>query len=193
MKLVEVILGSIFVHSLSCVQLCNPMELQHSRLPCPLLSRSLLKFMFFELMMPSNQLIFCHPLLLSSLFPSIRIFSSESALCIKWPNYCGFNISPSDEYAGLISFRWFGSHYKKSTWECITSFKPQNSLNIVIIVPFYNGLKRKNCPKLDITSITSRLFSRTHRHYRLLVICGCVTNLCFGLNNLFCSWISKSV
>ena len=138
--------------------------------------------------MPSNQLIFCCPLLLSLIFPSIRIFSSESALRIKWPKYWSFSISPSDKYAMLISFRWFGSYYKKSTWACITSFEPQNSLNVVIIVTFYNGLKRKNCPKSDITR---RLFSRTHRHYRLLVICGCITNLCFALNNLFCSWISK--
>ena len=58
--------------------------------------------------MPSNQLILCRPLLLlSSIFPSIRVFSNESALCIRWPNYWGFsfNISPSSEYSGLISFR----------------------------------------------------------------------------------------
>ena len=60
--------------------------------------------------MPSNHLILCHPfLLLPSVFPSIRVFSSESALCIRWPKYCGFSISPSNEYLGLISFRidWF--------------------------------------------------------------------------------------
>ena len=61
--------------------------------------------------MPSNHLILCHPLLLSSLFPSIRVFSNKSALCIRWPKYWSFsfNISPSNEYSGLISFRmdWF--------------------------------------------------------------------------------------
>ena len=56
--------------------------------------------------MPSNHLILCHPLLLlPSIFPSIRVFSNESALHIRWPEYWGFSIRPSSEYAGLISFR----------------------------------------------------------------------------------------
>ena len=61
--------------------------------------------------MPSNHLILCHPLLPLSIFPSIRVFSSESVLCIRWPRYWSFsfNISPSNEYSGLISLRmdWF--------------------------------------------------------------------------------------
>ena len=64
--------------------------------------------MSIELVMPSNHLILCHPLLfLPSIFPSIRVFSNESALCIRWPKYwCfSFNISPSNEHPGLISFR----------------------------------------------------------------------------------------
>ena len=67
--------------------------------------------LLIELVMPSNHLIFCHPLLfLPSIFPSIRVFfffSSESVLCIRWPKYWsfGFSISPSNEYSGLISFR----------------------------------------------------------------------------------------
>jgi len=70
-------------------------------------SRSLLKFMSIKSVMPSNHLILCHPLLLPSIFPSIRVFSSESVLHIKWPKYWSFNfsISPSNEYSGLISFR----------------------------------------------------------------------------------------
>ena len=66
------------------------------------------KPMSIELVMPSNQLILCHPLLLLlSVFPSIRVFSNESALRIRWPKYWSFsfNISPSDEHPGLISFR----------------------------------------------------------------------------------------
>ena len=75
-------------------------------------SRSLFKLMSIKLMMTSNHLFLCHPLLLlPSIFPSIRIFSNESALCIRWPKYCSFSfsISPSNEYSGLISFRidWF--------------------------------------------------------------------------------------
>ena len=71
-------------------------------------SRSLLKLMSIESVMPSNHLILCHPLLLlPSIFPSIRVFLNESALCIRWPRYWSFsfNISPSNEYSGLISFR----------------------------------------------------------------------------------------
>ena len=71
-------------------------------------SWSLLKLMSIESVMPSNHLILCRPLLLlPSIFPSIRVFSSESALCIRWPKYWSFsfNSSPSSEYSGLISFR----------------------------------------------------------------------------------------
>ena len=69
---------------------------------------SSLKLMSIELVMPSNHLILCHPLLfLHSIFPRIRVFSNESALCIRWPKYWSFsfNISPSSEHSGLISFR----------------------------------------------------------------------------------------
>ena len=73
-----------------------------------IISRSLPKLMFIESAMPSN---LCHPLPLPSIFPSIRIFSNESALRIRWPKYWSFSfsISPSNEYSGLISFRidWF--------------------------------------------------------------------------------------
>ena len=71
-------------------------------------SRSLLRLTSLELVMSSNHLILCHPLLLSpSIFPNIRVFSNESALCIRWPKYwsLSFSISPSNEYSGLISFR----------------------------------------------------------------------------------------
>ena len=71
-------------------------------------SRNPPKLMSTESVMPSNHLILCHPLLLlPSLFPSIRVFSNESAFCVRWPKYWsfGFSISPSSEYSGLISFR----------------------------------------------------------------------------------------
>ena len=91
----------------------QPHELQHTRLPCPsptpgAYTRSLLKFMSFTSVMPSNHLILCHLLiLLSSIFPSIRVFSNESTLCIRWPKYWSFSFSMSlsNEYSGLISFR----------------------------------------------------------------------------------------
>ena len=69
-------------------------------------SRSLLKLMSIESVMPSNHLILCHPLLLPSIFPSIRVFSNESVLCIRWPEYWSFsfNISPSNEHPELMSY-----------------------------------------------------------------------------------------
>ena len=75
------------------------------------ISQSLLKLMSIESVMPSNHLILCCPLLLlPSIFPSITVFSSESALHIMWPKYQSFSISPPNEHSGLISFRivWFG-------------------------------------------------------------------------------------
>ena len=76
------------------------------------ISWSLLKLMSIELVMPSNHLILCRPLLfLPSVFPSIRVVSNELAVCIRWPKYrsFSFSVSPSNEYSGLISFRidWF--------------------------------------------------------------------------------------
>ena len=87
----------------------RPHELQHARPPWSITnSQSLLKLMTIESVMPSNHLILCCPLLLPpSIFPSIRVFSNESALHIRWPKdwSFSFNISPSNEHSGLISFR----------------------------------------------------------------------------------------
>ena len=68
-------------------------------------SWSLLKLMSIKLVMPSNHLVLCCPLLLPSIFPSIRVFSNESVLHIRWSKYWSFSISPSNEYSGLISYR----------------------------------------------------------------------------------------
>ena len=101
------------VQLLSRVQLfVTPWTAAHQAPLSFTISQSLLKLVSIESMTPSNHLILYHPLLfLPSIFPSIRIFSNESALCIRWPKYWSFsfNISPSNEYSGLISFRihWF--------------------------------------------------------------------------------------
>ena len=87
----------------------QPHGLQHARLPCPITNtQSLLKLMSIESVMPSSHLILCRPLLLlPSIFPRFRVFSHESVLRIRGPKYWSFsfNISPSNEYSGLISFR----------------------------------------------------------------------------------------
>ena len=90
----------VFAQSLNCVHLFATQW----TVAC----QSLLKFMFTEEVMLSNHLILCRPFLfLPSFFPSIRVYSNESALCIRWPKYWSFSfsISPSSEYSGLVSFR----------------------------------------------------------------------------------------
>ena len=99
--------------SLSHVRLlATPWTAAHQASLSFTISQTLLKPMSIELVMPSNHLILCHPiLLLPSIFPSIRVLSNELALHIRWPNYWrfSFSISPSNKYSGLISFRidWF--------------------------------------------------------------------------------------
>ena len=101
----------VVVQWLSAVQLfVTPWTEAHQASLSFTISQNLLKLMFTESMMPSNHLILSHPLfLLPSIFPSIRVFSNELALLIRWPKYWNFSISPSYEYSGLISFRidWF--------------------------------------------------------------------------------------
>ena len=95
----------------SCLTLCDPMDCSTPGFPVSHQLQSLLKLMFIESVMLSNDLVLCHPLLLPSSFLIIRVFSNESALHIRWPTYWSFNfsISPANEYSGLISFRidWF--------------------------------------------------------------------------------------
>ena len=99
---------SSLVQSLSCVRLFETPWTAACQASLSITnSWSLFKLISIELVMPSNHLIFCHPLLPPSVFPSIRVFSNESALRIRWPKYWSFsfNISPSNEHPGLISFR----------------------------------------------------------------------------------------
>ena len=86
----------------------RPHELKHTRPPCPSPTPKFTQTHVHKLVMPSNNLILCHPLLLlPSIFPSIRFFSNESVFRIRWPKYWSFSfsISPSSGYSGLISFR----------------------------------------------------------------------------------------
>ena len=103
-----------FIDEISTVQLLSPVRLFATpwTAACQASvsitnSRSLLKPISIESVMPSNHLILCRPLLLPSIFPSIRVFANESALCVRWPKdwSFSFNISPSNEHSGLISFR----------------------------------------------------------------------------------------
>ena len=104
----SLLIGVPFSHSVVSNSL-RPHGLQHTRFPCPSPTPGTYsKLMNIKLVMPSNHLIVCHPLLLlPSIFPSIRVFSNESALRIRRPKYWGFsfNISPSNEHSGLSSYR----------------------------------------------------------------------------------------
>ena len=96
----------------SCLTLWTPWTAAHQASLFFIISWSSLRLMSIELVMPTNHLILCHPLLhLPSVFPSIRVFSNELALCIRWPQWSfSFSISPSSEYSGLISFRIFSRY-----------------------------------------------------------------------------------
>ena len=103
--------------------------------------QSLLKLMFIESVIPSNHLVLCHPLLLlSSIFPSIRVFSNESVLCIRWPKYWSFSLSinPTSEYSGLISFRidWFDGLAVQGTLRVFSNIRVQ-SINSIALSLLY--------------------------------------------------------
>ena len=107
------LVGIVVVYSLNRAQLfATPWTAAHQASLSFTISKSLLNFMSNQSLMPSNHLILCCPLLLPpSIFPSIRVFSNESALCIRWPKYWSFSFSicPSNECSGLTSFKidWF--------------------------------------------------------------------------------------
>ena len=113
-----------------------------------LYSRSLLKLMPIELVMPPSHLILCHPLLpLPSIFPNITVFSNESVLCIRWPKYWSFsfNISPSNEYSGLISLRM----------DWVDLFAVQGTLK---------SLLQHHSSKVLIHQCSAFLYSNSHIH-----------------------------
>ena len=123
----------------SCPTLGNSMDSECQASLSITNSQRLLKRMSIESVMPSNHLILCHPLLLlPSIFPSIRVFSNESTVHIRWPKYWSFSfsISPSDEYSRLISFRmdWFDLLAVQGTEKVpIIGLKLFNLLNLAIL------------------------------------------------------------
>ena len=129
----------IVVQSLSHVQLFATLWTAAGQTsPSFTISWSLFKLMSIESGMPSNHLILCHPLLLlPSIFPSFRVFSNESALCIRWPKYWSFSINPSREYLGLISFKidWFDLLAVQGTLKHFLQhqFKSINSLALSLL------------------------------------------------------------
>ena len=130
-----------------CLTLCDPMDCST---PAPLSitnSRSLLKLMSIESVMPSNHLILCCPFLLPSIYPSIRVFSNGSSVCIRWPKYWSFsfNISPSNEQPGLISFR-------------------MNWLDVLAVQGTLKSLLQHHSSKASILRSQLSLWSNSHVH-----------------------------
>ena len=114
----------------SCQTLPTPWAAAHQASLSLTASRSLLKLMSIQSMVPSNYLaLSCPLLLLPSIFPSIKVFSNELVLCIKWPKYWSISISLSNEYSGLISFRidWFDVLAVQGTLKSILQLKSINS------------------------------------------------------------------
>ena len=95
--------------------------------------------MSIKSVMLSNYLILCHPLLLPSIFPSIRVFSNESTLPIRWPKYWNFSISPSSEYSGLISFRidWFDLLAVQGTLRGVLQYHNSKASSLVLSLLYY--------------------------------------------------------
>ena len=153
----SLILQYIYLEHFPCTQLSSVQSLSHVWLFATLwtaalqaslsitYSRNLLKLVSTESVMPSNQLIHCHPLLLlPSIFPSIRVFSNESALSIRCPRYCSFSlsISPFNEYSGLISFQmdWLDLPAVQGTLKsfygllCLASFTWHNVFKLTLFL-----------------------------------------------------------
>ena len=151
------------------------------------ISRRLLKLMSIESVMPSNHLILCHPLLLPSTFASIKVFSNESALCIRWPKYWSFSfsfsISPSNEYSGLISFRidWFDFLVVQGT---LKSFIQNHNSKVSVLWHSAFFMVQLSHPYMT-TGKTIALTSRT--------FVGKVTSLLFNmLSRLVIAFLSRS-
>ena len=139
--------------------------------------------MSIKLVMPSNHFMLCHPLLLlPSIFPSIRVFSSESVLCIRWPKYWSFSfsISPSDEYSGLISFRidWFDFPSVQGTLKSLLQHHSSKA-SILRCSAFF--MVQLSHPYRTIgKTITLTLYGPlSAKQYLCFIIC------CLGLSHLF--------
>ena len=149
-------------------------------------SQSLLKRMSIELVMPSNHLILCHPLLLPlSISPSIRVFSNESVLCIRWPKYWSFSfsISPSNEYSGLISLRidWLDLLAVQGTRKSLSPTPQFKSINSLVLSLLYGP---------TLTSIHD--YWKNHS-FDLTNFCGKLMSLLFNmLSKLVIAFLPRS-
>ena len=141
-------------------------------------SQSLLKLMSTESVMPSNHLILCHPLLfLPSIFPSIKVFSNESVLCIRWPKYWSFSfsISPSNEYSGLISFRtdWLDLFAVQCMLKSLLQHHSSKASILWRSALFMVQLSHPYMTTGKTIALTRRTFVGKFMHYCSSNMCGC--------------------
>ena len=161
-------------------------------------SRSLLKLMSIVSVMLSNHLILCHPLLLlPSIFPSNRVFSSESVLCIRWPKYWSFSfsITPSIEYSGLISFRidWFDLLAVQGTHKDLLQYHSSNAsvlrcsafFTVQLSHPYMTTGKTIALTRTSVGKVMSLLFNMLSR----LVITSHPRSKCLLIS---CTWARKN-
>ena len=139
--------------------------------------------------MPPNHLILCHPSLLPSIFPSIRVFSSESSLHIKWPKYWSFSISPSNEYSGLISFRidWFDLLEVQGTLKSLLQHNSKASIlqySAFFMVQFSHPYRTAQ----KTTALTIRTFVGKEMSLLLNMLFRLVTAFLQSSKGLLISW-----
>ena len=179
----------------SCLTL-RPHGLQHTRFPVHHQLLELAKLMSSELVMPSNHLILCCPLLLlTSIFPSIRVFSNGSVLHIRWPKYWSFSfsISPSNEYSGLISFRmdWLDLHAVQGTLKSLlqhhssTASILQHSAFLIVQLSHPYMTTRKT------TALTRRTFVGKVMSLLFSMLSRLVITFLPRSNHLLISWLQS--
>ena len=149
--------------SQSCPTLCNPMGCNMPGSLSVTNSQSLLKLMSIKSVMPSNHLILCCPLLLlPSIFPSIRVSSFELVLCMRWPKYWSFsfNISPSNEHPGLISFRmdWLDLLAVQGTFKSLLQYHSSKASVLLCSAFFIVQLSHPYMTTGKTIALTARIF-----------------------------------
>ena len=165
-----------------------PWPAVHQASLCFIISWSLLKLTSIKLVLPSNPLILCHSLLLPSIFPSIRVFSNGSVLCIRWPKYWSFSfgISPSKEYSGLISFRmdWFVLFAGQGTLKFIL----QHHSSKASICMYISRCKIEPM-SLESPTLASKFFTTETSRKPLFCILGVIKSLFAYIQLLFISTV----
>ena len=183
------------LQSLSCVRLFpTPWTAAHQASLFLTNSQSLLKLMSIELVMPSNQLILCRPLLLPlSIFPSIRVFSNESVLPIRWPKYWSFHfsISPSSEYSGLVSFKidWFDLPAVQGTLKSLLQHHSSKASILQCSVFFIVQLSHLYMTTVKTIALTRRIFAGKVMSLLVNVLSRLVITFLPRSKSLLISWL----